>query len=153
MSRVWFWLPAALSAALIWSLSGRDFSSTESSQKLFPLLRWLLPNASAATVEMLHLLTRKGAHVAEYFVFGLLLFRAVRAPEHGWRLRWAIIALLIAAAYSGLDELHQMFVPSRGPSGWDCLIDISGAAVAQLAAWATLKGEGRTGAAVAPRPL
>jgi VanZ family protein len=39
---------------------------------------------------------------------------------------------LIAAVYSGLDEFHQVFVPSRGPSPWDSLLDSTGALVALL---------------------
>jgi VanZ family protein len=29
-----------------------------------------------------------------------------------------------------LDEVHQIFVPSRGPSPWDSLLDSTGALVA-----------------------
>jgi VanZ family protein len=79
---------------------------------------------------------RKCAHFVEYFIFGLLLFRVVRGTECGWRLRWAITALLIAAVYSGFDEFHQIFVPSQHASPWDSLLDTFGAALAQLALWA-----------------
>ena len=84
---------------------------------------------------MLHDFIRKCAHVFEYFVFGLLLFRAIRIPKQGWQWRWAFLAILIAALYASSDEIHQIFVPSRGASFWDALLDTSGAGVAQLAAW------------------
>jgi VanZ family protein len=48
--------------------------------------------------------------------------------------RAAAIALGLAAAYSGVDELHQVFVPGRGPAVADCLIDTGGAAAAQVIA-------------------
>ncbi len=148
MSRPWSWLAVALFAALIWILSSSLFSDEETSRLILPLLRWLLPQTSTAAIETLHTLIRKVAHVAEYFLFGLLLFRAVRGPQRGWRLRWAIIALLIAAGYSGLDELRQTFEPTRGALVWDSVLDTAGAALAQLATWLGMKREGN----LAPRP-
>jgi VanZ family protein len=132
------------------TLSTDTFSSERTSQAVYPLLRWLLPHASDATLEVVHLLIRKSAHVAEYFVFSLLLLRAVRAPERErqsqsqWKMRWAVTALLIAAMYAGLDEFHQSFVPSRTASGWDALLDTVGASAAQLAAWMHARRRGRT---------
>jgi VanZ family protein len=41
-----------------------------------------------------------------------------------------IHGLQIAALYSALDEFHQTFVASRGPSAWDSLLDSTGALVA-----------------------
>ena len=42
-------------------------------------------------------------------------------------------AFLLATAYAATDEVHQAFVPNRGPSPFDVLIDASGAATALLA--------------------
>jgi len=38
----------------------------------------------------------------------------------------------ISAAVAGLDEWHQLFVPSRTASPMDVLIDTIGAALAQV---------------------
>jgi VanZ family protein len=95
----------------------------------------LLPNATEGTLVALHDFLRKLGHVCEYFVFGLLLFRAFRAPGHSWQWRWALLAILAAALYASSDEIHQIFVPSRGASIWDALLDSGGASVAQLATW------------------
>ena len=84
---------------------------------------------------MLHDFIRKFTHVSEYFVFGLLLFRAIRMPRQGWQWEWAFLAMLIAALYASSDEIHQIFVPSRGASVFDALLDAGGASAAQLAAW------------------
>jgi VanZ family protein len=51
-------------------------------------------------------------------------------------LSWAVLALVIAAGYSALDEFHQSFVPSRTASPWDSLLDTFGAAAAQVVMWA-----------------
>jgi VanZ family protein len=143
-------------AVLMSTLSTDTFSSERTSQAVYPLLRWLLPHASDATLEVVHLLIRKSAHVAEYFVFSLLLLRALRAPERErqsqsqshcqsqWKMRWAVTALLIAAMYAGLDEFHQSFVPSRTASGWDALLDTVAASAAQLAAWMHARRRGHT---------
>ena len=95
----------------------------------------MLPNAAEGTLIALHAFIRKCAHVGEYFVFGALLFRAFRTPARGWQWRWALLAILAAALYASSDEIHQIFVPSRGASIWDALLDTTGASVAQLAIW------------------
>lgn len=92
---------------------------------------------------------RKAAHVLEYFLFSLLLFRLIRGKGRGWQLRWAIMALAIAAGYSAFDEFHQSFVPSRTASRWDSLLDTFGAAAGQVVLWGwyrvTRRGSGTNG--------
>jgi len=79
----------------------------------------------------LHFLVRKAGHLTEYGILGALLFRALRGDDaRRWRWTWAAAAILIAACAGALDEFHQTFVPSRGPSPWDVLIDTAGAALA-----------------------
>ena len=128
----WWW-PVLVWAALIVGFSTDAFSGEHTSRVILPILRWLFPHAAAATLARLHHLIRKAAHVGEYFVFSLLLVRGVRGERSGWRAEWALAALAIAAGWAGLDELHQAFVPSRGPSMRDVLIDVCGAAAGQLA--------------------
>ena len=41
--------------------------------------------------------------------------------------RPVVYAALIAAAYGGTDEVHQMFVPRREPSALDLVADAVGA--------------------------
>jgi VanZ family protein len=129
------WLPAAAWAVLIFSASTGTFKSDNTSRFILPFLRWLLPHAQLATLELLHLFIRKSAHFAEYFIFSVLVFRAVRGPQRGWELRWALLAVAIVAVYSASDEFHQWFVPGRTASPWDSLLDTFGAVVAQIAVW------------------
>jgi len=128
------WLAAIAWAALISFLSTDSFSSGHTSRFIIPVLHWIFPGASVSTLELMHAVIRKTAHLTEYFIFSLLLLRALRGKERGWKLRWAIYAIAIAAGYSALDEFHQSFVPSRTASPWDSLIDTVGASVAQIAA-------------------
>jgi VanZ family protein len=126
-------------AALISVFSTEDFSSQHTGPIFIGLLHWLLPHASENALELIHHLIRKGAHLFEYGVLGILLLRAIRGSGRGWKLRWAILALAIAAGYSGVDEFHQSFVPGRNSSVWDSLLDTCGAATGELAFWAALK--------------
>jgi VanZ family protein len=144
MPRLRPWILPVLWAALIFTASTNLFSSTNTSRVILPLLHWLLPRAPQSTLESIHGLIRKCGHITEYFIFGVLLVQAVRGPRRGWQLRWALIALLIAAGYSGLDEWHQSFVPSRTASPWDSLLDTSAAATAQLAVWIEVKRRARS---------
>jgi VanZ family protein len=130
-----FWLPAVLWGVLMSCASTDALSSNHTSRFILPLLHSLFPHASTAMLDELHLLIRKAAHLTEYFVFSVLLFRAVRGMGTGWQVRWAFTALAIAAVYSALDEFHQSFVPSRTASPWDSLLDTAGATVAQICMW------------------
>jgi hypothetical protein len=66
---------------------------------------------------------RKGAHLAEYAVLGLLLMRA-----------WGreLPALVTAVAYAATDEIHQRFVQGRHSSPFDVAFDACGAAIGLL---------------------
>lgn len=82
-------------------------------------------NLPEETVEWL---LRKGAHMAEYAVLFVLSRRAfVRSGA----LRPGLYALMLCAGYACTDEWHQAFVPGRGPSIRDVMIDTLGA----LTAW------------------
>jgi VanZ family protein len=98
-------------------------------------LQWLLPHASLSTILFLHLAIRKSAHVTEYFIFSVLLWRAIRSERNQWQFRWALLAVLIAAVYASSDEFHQLFVPGRSASVHDVMIDVSGAILAQIVIW------------------
>jgi VanZ family protein len=136
--------PAILWAALIWFFSTRYFSAEATASWIEPILRAIFPPLSREAVAAVHYAIRKAAHFTEYFIFGWLLLRALRSEERQWRLRWALIALAIAACYASVDEIHQAFVATRAPSARDSLIDISGAFVAQALAWIRRsKGNGK----------
>jgi VanZ family protein len=134
-ARVRDWIPAICWAGLISGLSTDTFSSEHTSIFIIPVLRWLFPHASTETLRLMHGVIRKMAHVTEYFVFSILLMHGLRGGERGWKLRWAIWAVVIAAGYASFDEFHQSFVPNRTASAWDALLDTTGAAGAQMFTW------------------
>ncbi len=65
-------------------------------------------------VGLVHTVVRKLAHMTEYCIFTLLLYRGFRqdAPNVR-RWRWALPALLVAVGFAGLDEFHQSFTSKR----------------------------------------
>lgn len=116
------------------SLMSTDVGSAEHSSRILePVLHWLKPNASVEDFNLVHLLARKAAHLTEYAVLGLLVFRALRlsCPTLVRRSAWSVgvAALMVAAAFAGIDEFHQSFVPGRTPAVTDVLIDTCGAAL------------------------
>jgi VanZ family protein len=131
-----YWGPAILWALVISTASTGSFTTDRTAGHIIPFLHWLLPHASYDTLEHIHHGIRKFGHVFEYFVFGLLVLRGFRAGRPGWRNTWWISALLVVACYAALDEIHQAFVPGRGASAWDSLLDTSAGAVALLVMWA-----------------
>jgi VanZ family protein len=142
-------LPAIAWAILISVASTDSFSPEHTGHVITPILHWIFPGASVHTLDLLNHYIRKAAHVVEYFLFSLLLFRVIRGKGRGWQLRWAIWALAIAAGYAAFDEFHQSFVPSRTSSALDAAIDTFGAAAGQFFLWGwyrvAYRGSGENG--------
>jgi VanZ family protein len=126
-----WWPVAAWAAAIFWFSSG-DFSTANTGRVVLPLLHWLFPAASAGALAEMHFLIRKCGHLTEYFLFSFLLLRGFRAGRPEVRLRWALLAIAIVAAYATLDEWHQSFVPGRGGLELsDVALDTASAAACQ----------------------
>ncbi len=138
-TRLKYWLPAICVAILISLFSTHYFSSEQTGRVIFPILRWLFPFASRHMLHLMHVGIRKAAHITEFAVFSIAVFHGVRADRYGWRLNWAVITLLIAVSYAGLDEWHQSFVPLRDARFRDVLIDATGTLLAQIFVWAYAK--------------
>jgi VanZ family protein len=130
------WWPAVLWACFIFLMSTDSFSAEHTGSIIEPILRWFFPSITADQFDFIQHIIRKSAHFTEYFVFCLLLFRAVRGGRRGWHWSWGVTALVIAAGYGCLDEIHQAFVASRTASPYDSLLDSIGAFFAILALFA-----------------
>ena len=134
-----FWLPVILWMGLIFTASADRASMQHSSRIIEPILRWLFPHLADATVHHVVYLARKCAHLTEYAILALLVWRALGAAKQPasrpWQWREAFLILGCIALYAGSDEIHQLFVPKREPRFQDVLIDTSGAALGLLALW------------------
>ena len=135
-----YWLPVLIWMALIFSASSDVNSFAHSSRIIAPLLHWLFPQMPDDTMYFIVLLVRKCAHLTEYAVFALLLWRALRKPMKNdprpWSWREARLALLIVALYAASDEFHQSFVQARTALVSDVFVDTAGGAAGLLALWA-----------------
>ncbi|PYQ52877.1 MAG: VanZ family protein [Acidobacteria bacterium] len=125
------WLPPLLWTAVIFAASSASFSSGNTAPLLAKLINAIHP-VSPETLAVLNFLLRKAAHLTEYGILGGLVFRAIRAERPSWEVRWAVAAIVIAAAVASLDEWHQAFVPSRTAAPQDVLVDTLGATLVQV---------------------
>ncbi len=130
-----YWFPVICWMGFIFWMSTGTFSSDNTSAVIEPLLLLLMPWLSSQRLDLIHELIRKCAHLTEYFVLGLLLFRAFRSGSAKTRmLRWTLSAGLVVLFYAASDEFHQSFVASRTPALHDVFIDFAGGVLAQGAA-------------------
>lgn len=134
-----YWLPVILWLAVIFFASGDSLSSQRTSQFIGPLLHWLFPAMSDATMAEVIFGIRKAAHMMEYAVLALLIWRAYRKPlvndPRPWSRLQARRALFLSILYAGTDEFHQMFVPSREARIHDVALDACGALGALFLLW------------------
>jgi len=121
------WFPVFLWALLIFFFSTDIFSSVNTAGAFEPILQQIFPQLTAYHIERIHAVFRKLGHFTEYFVFGGLLWRALRLQNPaGTRSRRLVLSLAITVIYAASDEWHQSFVPSRSASLIDVLIDTTG---------------------------
>lgn len=125
--RFWRYAPLIVWMLLIFLASTGELSAPNTSRILRPLLLWLFPGISEATLTSIHFMVRKAAHFTEYAILAIFAARAFVTSSHE-RLRraWFFITLLLIILYSLSDEYHQSFVASRTGSVYDSLIDIAG---------------------------
>jgi VanZ family protein len=134
-----YWLPIVIWMCIIFSASGDRDSFQRSSRIIGPFLHWLMPNLPAKRVNQVVTLARKGAHLTEYAILAILFWRAVRpfvkTDAHVWNWKLAGAAVGFVALYAATDEYHQTFVPGRGPSIHDVVIDTAGAMGGMALLW------------------
>ena len=121
------WLAVLLWASVIFFFSTDLFSSDNTSVIVGSLLSSLVPGLSTQDVKFFHVVVRKLGHFSEYFIFTVLLVRALRNDNGGEiKSRHLLISIAIASLYAISDEFHQSFVRSRSASAVDVLIDMCG---------------------------
>jgi VanZ family protein len=132
LERLRDWGPALIWAAIMFWASTDAYSSQHTGRILAPVLRWIYSGITQEQLDLVNAVLRKVAHLAEYFVLYLLVYRGLSGGRARWRVAWALGALIIAMGYSVLDEIHQSFVASRTASPWDAMLDTTGALAALL---------------------
>lgn len=133
------WAIVAIWLLVIFGASSDAGSSRRSSRIIGPIVRWLYPSIDDLQLSQVVGFVRKAAHVTEYGILAVLLWRAIRrsrpAPGWSWEGRAALWAWALATTYAATDEYHQSFVPSRSGQWQDVVLDSSGAALGLLLTW------------------
>ncbi len=120
---------------MIGFFSTDTFSAEHTGSVLEKIVRAIFGNISPEHFRMLHVFVRKSAHFTVYGLLSLLSYcswRATLPRRAAWTFTWALLALLVAILAGSMDEIHQMFVPSRGPSPYDVMLDTMGALFVQI---------------------
>ena len=121
---------------LIFWGSSATLSADNTSPLIEAILRWIAGDLSPAAIDTGILVIRKCAHLAEYGILAVLIWRGLRGscgdPNRIWSWPLARLAMCSAALYAATDELHQAFVPSRTGSSLDVLIDSVGAILGMI---------------------
>ncbi|MDA7857930.1 VanZ family protein [bacterium] len=84
-----------------------------------------IPNLST-NLGTLDVILRKLAHIVEYGILAFLIWRAIVNSISMSRVKIYTWAGSLSILYAISDELHQSFVPTRGPSALDVIIDSIG---------------------------
>lgn len=129
------WLPTILWLGMIAYFSTDTFSAEHTGSILERLIRAVYGNVSPEHFRMIHVFVRKAAHFTVYGFLSFLSFYSWRAtlPRRApWTFTWSILALLVTLIAGSYDEIHQIFVPSRGPSPYDVMLDMMGGVFVQI---------------------
>jgi len=155
------WAPALLWVAVI-ALESTPLGSAENTgEVLGPIVAFLFGKVDFLTFSSIHHCIRKAGHFFGYAVLSLVMFRAwwatlaLRAGAadvaswhdmfRRWNPRAALLAILSTAAVAALDEWHQAFLPGRGSSPDDVMLDALAGVFMQLAliAVSDVRGAGK----------
>jgi VanZ family protein len=132
-SRLWRYAPLLAWMVFIFFASTVQFSASNTSRIIRPLLLWLFPGISEERITFVHFIVRKLSHLTEYAILGLLAARAfITSSRESLRALWFLFSLLLVIVYALSDEYHQSFVPARTGSIYDSLIDITGGLIGLL---------------------
>ncbi len=149
--RLWRYGPVVAWTGFVLFASSANFSASNTSRIIRPLLVWLFPEISEATLGAAHFLVRKSAHFAEYALLALLAARAFRTSARpALARRWWLASFALVASVALADEYHQSLVPTRTGTIYDSLLDMAGGAAA-LACAASGFARRRRRSAVAAR--
>jgi hypothetical protein len=109
------WVPPVIWAVVIFLLSSR-------------------PVIPASQIFWKDFIVKKSAHVIEYAIFTVLIYRALK--ESGVKKYNAgLAAILISVIYGATDEYHQSFTPGREPRVRDVFFDTIGSVFSIYLLW------------------
>ena len=130
--RLFFWIIASVAvAAMIFRFSAQNAPESNEISKDFlrRLLMLFLGGSPDKLILRYNHNIRKAAHFSVYALLGFCLTGVYHHQKH---IPTVFAAIATAALYAATDELHQSFVPGRGPQLTDVLLDTCGATLGTL---------------------
>lgn len=119
------WTMLVLWMCFIFYMSSRSGSeSQEQSDLVLSILNFLGLQLNESIKNIASFIVRKTAHVTEYMILYILIFRVVTLYFNTKKSK--LIALLCMFLYASTDEIHQLFVPGRSGMVRDVFIDSIG---------------------------
>ncbi len=124
------WIAVILWMALIFNLSSQVAQESNHLSKgitatVIEIVETIVPNIDMDMASFNHIV-RKNAHFFAYFILGIFVINAMRRNDKRSNID-IIIAILVCVLYAMSDEIHQFYVPGRGPQLKDVFIDSIGA--------------------------
>jgi VanZ family protein len=125
------WIPLIIWICVIFVFSTDSFSSEKTAPIVVQVLKAVFPSLSSSQLELGNVVFRKAGHILEYFVLGLLTWRAFSTwgpmlRESRDARRVLLISAVFVLTVALTDEFHQSFVPSRTSSLLDVGYDFIG---------------------------
>jgi VanZ family protein len=115
--------------AFIFYMSSQTGSeSSHTSGVVLKVLTKMGIDVNSAFGEMAHYVLRKGAHLFEYFILAILFYHNLKYYKMN-AIQLVILCIGLTCLYACTDEFHQSFVPNRGASLIDVLIDTTGGTI------------------------
>lgn len=107
MKFIKYWLPV-----LVWAF--------------FIFLGSSVPAVKVSSNNAADFLAHKVAHLLEYAILYLLIYRVLSQGQRGFDKKEIALAILLVSLYGGSDEFHQRFTPGRESRLRDVFIDFLG---------------------------
>jgi len=134
-----FWIFLVLSftwMGIIFFFSAQP--ATQSAKLSKGVMNDVLTHSSSVSVfhylfekDILELLIRKLAHMAEYAILAVFLGITIQLNRK-WNRKWQLKTVILSCLYASSDEFHQLFVTGRSGQLNDVAIDSAGAVCGML---------------------
>jgi VanZ family protein len=123
------WIPVVLWCIVIFCFSEFPLFTGENTKRMLEAVLSYLPFGTDGddTSSPLNFIIRKLAHLTEFGILAVLVWRALEPKRMAYVGAW-----IFATVYAMTDEWHQSFKPERTASVRDVLIDSCGALIALL---------------------
>ncbi|KYD11305.1 VanZ family protein [Saccharococcus caldoxylosilyticus] len=123
------WIPVIVWCMIIYCFSEFSLFTGENTKLILDMILSYLPfgGGKEEGPSLLNFIVRKLAHLTEYGILAVLVWRALSPKRTAYAGAW-----LFATLYAMTDEWHQSFEPGRTATPKDVAIDSCGALIALM---------------------